>query len=414
VGNAFLPTFYQPALATIFSATMFDLTLKNRRKLWLKIHLYLGLFAGAVFVIIGLTGSILAFEYPLDEALNAEIMTVPVTEKLMPLDDIVAAGLKAVPVNAKALNIDFPKRTELAYALWFEQPSDNPDFQTRHQIFINPYTAKVTGQRLLIDFEHIWRDPFKDFVLRLHYTLALGEQGMTIVGFIGIGLFFSVLTGLIVWWPLGGHFKKALTIKRHASSERFNFDLHKTVGFYSAIVLLYLTASGVYLIFPDYGRNLVNVFSPVTDSPWNGYQSTVPQDKKTPIPLSKVVAITDARFPTGEYCWIAFPQQAQDAYVIGKRESTEVNQYRLQRWLWIDQYSGKILHSNESNTRTAGDIFEEWLFPLHTGEAFGVTGQLIILITGLIPLLLYVTGVIRWLQKRRAKKHSVGQLKPGK
>ncbi|OYV15525.1 MAG: hypothetical protein CG439_2562, partial [Methylococcaceae bacterium NSP1-2] len=27
-----------------------DFSLKTRRKLWLKVHLYLGLFAGAVFV----------------------------------------------------------------------------------------------------------------------------------------------------------------------------------------------------------------------------------------------------------------------------------------------------------------------------------------------------------------------------
>jgi uncharacterized iron-regulated membrane protein len=95
---------------------MLNLILKNRRKLWLKVHLYLGLFAGAVFVIIGLTGSIMAFEHPQDENLNAEIMTVPVTDKLMPLDDIVAAGLKAVPTNCTELNIDFPKRADLAYA----------------------------------------------------------------------------------------------------------------------------------------------------------------------------------------------------------------------------------------------------------------------------------------------------------
>ncbi|MDP3334200.1 MAG: PepSY-associated TM helix domain-containing protein, partial [Methylococcaceae bacterium] len=170
---------------------MLNLSLKNRRKLWLKVHLYLGLFAGAVFVIIGLTGSLLAFEYPLDEALNADLMTVSVYDNktIMPLDEIVAAGLKAVPANGTVLNIDFPRHEQLAYALWFEQASGNPDFPTRHQIFINPYTAKVTGQRLLIDFDHIWRNPFKDFILRLHYTLALGEQGMMIVGFIGIGLF---------------------------------------------------------------------------------------------------------------------------------------------------------------------------------------------------------------------------------
>ena len=385
---------------------MLNLTLKNRRKLWLKVHLYLGLFAGAVFVIIGLTGSLLAFEYPLDEALNADLMTVSAYDNktIMPLDDIVAAGLKAVPTNGTVLNIDFPRHEQLAYALWFEQPSGNPNFPTRHQIFINPYTAQVTGQRLLIDFDHIWRDPFKDFILRLHYTMCLGESGMTIVGFIGIGLLFSLLTGLIVWWPLGGQFKKALTIKRNASFTRFNFDLHKTMGFYGGFVLLYLVLSGVYLIFPDYGRGLVSVFSPVT--PWTNYHSVSPIADKIPINMAQVVAITDAYFPDGSYQYMVFPQNAQDVYVVGKRANDEVNQHHPYRQLWIDQYSGKIVHEQHSDTRSAGDIFEEWLYPLHTGEAFGFIGQLIILITGLLPLLLYITGVIRWLQKRKTAQNS--------
>jgi uncharacterized iron-regulated membrane protein len=380
------------------------MTLKNRRKLWLKVHLYLGLFAGAVFVIIGLTGSILAFEYPLDEALNAELMTVSADDhkKLMPLDDIVAAGLKAVPANGKVLNIDFPRHKNLAYALWFEQASSNPTFPTRHQIFINPYTATVTGQRLLIDFDHIWRDPFKDFILRLHYTMGLGENGMTLVGFIGIGLLFSVLTGLIVWWPLGGQFKKALTMKCNASAERFNFDLHKAVGFYSSFILLFAIASGVYLVFPDYGRGLVSVFSPVT--PWVNYQSIVPTGDKMPITMTQVTQITDTRFPDGCYQYIVFPQNEQDVYLVGKRASDEINQHHPYRQLWIDQYSGKIVHTQDASTRSAGDVFDEWLYPLHTGEAFGLTGQLIILTLGLIPLVLYVTGFIRWLQKRKANR----------
>jgi uncharacterized iron-regulated membrane protein len=195
-----------------------------------------------------------------------------------------------------------------------------------------------------------------------------------------------------------------LTIKSNASVERFNFDLHKIVGIYSAFILLFLTASGVYLVFPNYGRNLVNVFSPVTESPWFGYPSVIPKHEKRPILISQVLAVSNARYPDGEYIWIAFPQHPEDAYVVGKRESNEVNQHHPYRWLWIDQYSGKILHSKDSSTRTAGDIFEEWLFPLHTGEAFGLTGQIIILISGFLPLLLYVTGVIRWLQKRRAEQ----------
>jgi len=382
-----------------------DLPQKSRRKFWLKVHLYLGLFAGVVLVLMGLTGSLLAFGSTLDTWLNPALMRAPVSNEntIKPLDDIVSAGLKALPPDGKAINLDFPRHPGLAFQLWFEQPSPNANYLERHQVFINPFTGLVTGQRLLIDFERPWRDPLMDFILRFHYSLALGSMGMNIVGFIGLALLFSVLTGLILWWPSPGKLIKALKIKRNASYERLNFDLHKTCGFYTAIILVFLILSGVYLIFPDYGRALVNVFSPVA-GPWPMYQSTVPKENKKPISLAEVKAITDARFPDGEYRWIVFPQNDSDVYLVGKREINEVNLKIPYRSLWIDQYSGKILHVRENRTATAGDTFEQWLYPLHSGEAFGLTGQSIILITGLAPLMLYVTGSIRWLQKRRVKK----------
>ncbi len=386
---------------------MMQMSLKSRRKLWLKVHLYLGLFAGAIFVVIGFTGCLLAFEFPLDEWLNPRLMTVPASKEhssYLPLDTIVASGLKVLPSQGKVISLGFPRHSGLAFDLWFEQPSPQANYQERHQIFINPYTAEVTGQRLLIDFERIWRDPFKDFVLRLHYSLGLASTGMNIVGFIGIGLLFSVITGLVLWWPNPGKLKKSLAIKYPSSPERLNFDLHKVFGFYSSFVLLFLIASGVYLIFPEYGANLVGVFSPVS-SPWPEFQSvTLVSDKKT-INLEQVVAITDARFPEGDYRWIVFPDNEQGVYVVGKAEIGEVNQKSPYRRLWLDQYSGKIIDERESVSRRAGDIFVEWLYPLHTGEAFGFTGQMIILISGVIPTVLYVTGFIRWRQKRRAAKH---------
>jgi uncharacterized iron-regulated membrane protein len=383
-----------------------ELTRKSRRKLWLKLHLYLGLFAGAIFVIIGLTGSLLAFELPLDEWLNSKLMTVSVEtgrESYQPIDKIVASGIGALPSVGKAISLDFPRRDGLAFALWFEQPSPNASYLERHQIFINPYTAEVTGQRLLIDFERIWRDPFKDFILRLHYSLGLAKAGMNIVGFIGLGLLFSVLTGLILWWPTPGKFRNALTIKKNASVERLTFDLHKTFGFYSVIVLLFLILSGVYLIFPEYGRMLINVFSPVSQ-PWPVFLSVVPNHNKESIRFSQIMAITDTQFPDGEYRRIDFPQNEQDVYLVHKREIDDPNQKHSYRRLWIDQYSGKIVHVQDRNTQSVGDILVKWLYPLHTGEAVGVTGQVIILIAGLVPLSLYVTGVVRWRQKSQRNR----------
>jgi uncharacterized iron-regulated membrane protein len=387
-----------------------DLTLKPRRKLWLKVHLYLGLVVGAVFVLIGLTGSLLAFESALDERLNSTLMTVSSDREnkdYLPPDVLVASGLSALPANGNALSLAFPRHSGLAFELWFEQPSPNSDHSESHQIFINPYTGEVSGQRLKVDFARGWRGPLMDVVLRLHYSLAVGPTGMTIMGFIGLVLVFLLLTGLILWWPSPGKLKKALTIKSNASAERFNFDLHKTFGFYSSVVLLFLALSGVYMIFPEYGRGLVGVFSPVTE-PYPIYRSVVPTDDKTPISLAEVKAITDKRFPDGEYRYIGFPGDEKDVYIVGKREIDEVNRKSPYRRLWIDQYSGKIIHERERGTRTSGDILVEWLYPLHTGEAFGLAGQLIILISGLVPLILYATGVMRWRQKLKAQqKHKI-------
>jgi len=382
-----------------------ELTRKNRRKFWLKVHLYLGIVAGAIFVIIGLTGSLLAFELPLDEWLNSNLMIVSVEtghESYQPIDKIVASGIGALPIIGKAISLDFPRRDGLAFALWFEQPSPDASYLERHQIFINPYTAEVTGQRLLIDYERIWRDPFKDFILRLHYSLGLAKAGMNIVGFIGLGLLFSVLTGLILWWPTPGKFRNSLTIKKNASVERLTFDLHKTFGFYSAIVLLFLILSGVYLIFPEYGRGLISVFSPVSPA-WPNIKSVLQEHNQVPISFSRVLEITDMRYPDGEYRRIDFPQDKQGVYLVSKREFDEPNQKHSFRRLWIDQYSGEIIHIQDRTTRSAGDAFVDWLYPLHSGEALGLLGQLIILISGFVPLVLYLTGFIRWLQKRRAK-----------
>ncbi len=383
-----------------------DLTLKSRRKFWFQVHLYLGLFGGAIFVLIGLTGSLLAFDDSIDAWLNPDLLTVPIASgnaSFLPIDQIVASGVTAMPKQGKILDIGFPRRPGQPFDLWFEQPAPHTDYAERHQIFINPYTAEVTGQRLLIDFERPWRNPLMDFVLRLHYSLALGSAGMPIVGFFGMALLFLLLTGLIVWWPLSGKFSKALLIRRNTKSKRLNFDLHKTLGFYSAAVLLFLSLSGVYLIFPDYGMGLIRLFSPVSPD-WPDYQSRPPaSDQTKPLSLTGIIRICDARFPDGSYRRLFFPQHDKDVFLVSKSEPDEPNQKLPRRRLWLDQYSGKILHAEESKGRTAGDKLVEWLYPLHSGEAFGLTGQYIILVTGFIPLLLYVTGIIRWLQKRRAK-----------
>jgi uncharacterized iron-regulated membrane protein len=43
------------------------------RRLWLTLHLYLGLSFGIIFTVLGLTGSLLVFYIDLDEFLNPSL-----------------------------------------------------------------------------------------------------------------------------------------------------------------------------------------------------------------------------------------------------------------------------------------------------------------------------------------------------
>jgi uncharacterized iron-regulated membrane protein len=61
---------------------------------------------------------------------------------------------------------------------------------------------------------------------------------------------------------------------------------------------------------------------------------------------------------------------------------------------------------------TGGDVVLNWLHPLHNGEVFGLTGRIIVFISGLIPLLLFMTGYLRWRHKRRAKTFVHSRTRP--
>lgn len=377
------------------------------RKIWLNVHLSIGLIAGAVFVLIGLTGSILAFREEIDAWLNADLQTValPVegTATYRPLDEILAAAKAATPLDGKAIFVHFPKGAAGAFDLIYSKQTAHGHREI-HQIFVNPYTAEVAGQRLIASMESHFSEPFIMLIMHMHYTLLLGEPGETFVGFIGLFLFASLTTGLYLWWPRNGKWRQAFTIKRGASIERTILDLHKTTGLYACSVLVVILFSGTYLIFGPQVRALVALVSPVRQNMMPEELKSEPTAGRPPIGEGSAATIADRAFPDGALMSLQLPAGPDGVYVIGKHSQDEVNKTETKRLVAVDQHSGKILHIQDPKNFTAGEKFLEWQFPLHTGEAFGNVGRAFIMLMGFVPLTLYVTGVTRWLQKRRARR----------
>jgi uncharacterized iron-regulated membrane protein len=75
--------------------------------------------------------------------------------------------------------------------------------------------------------------------------------------------------------------------------------------------------------------------------------------------------------------------------------------------MFIDQYSGDVLATYDPHSDGWGDTAVNWLVPIHDGKAFGTAGRIVVMVLGLVPSVLFVTGFMRWNQKRRARRRSV-------
>jgi len=379
--------------------------LKRRRHYWLTVHIWLGLALGALLSIYGVTGSILVFHAEINELLNPTLLTVAVPKTATdykPLAELFQAGKRAMPETAVHTFSNYPRNSEAALRMSFTQPSAE-GISENWAVYVNPYTAEVTGKRLMSTSDSPFPRTFIGFVFTLHYALLLPKEISTvIVGVSGALLIISTLTGLIVWWPLTGKWRQAMGFKVGASAVRFNYDLHKTSGFYTALVMIPVLFSGVYMVLPESVVPVLELFSPVTYRYWFGSK---PQDKP-PITMAEAVAIADRRYPEGRPDWIYGISSPASTYTVCKDGVQAAGSFIHRRCVVIDQYSGAILDVDDPSDRsaTAGEVFTHWQWPLHSGQAFGWTGRILVFTTGLACPVLFVTGFIRWRQKQRARQ----------
>jgi uncharacterized iron-regulated membrane protein len=381
---------------------------KNIRKFWLSVHLMIALTVGFVFVILGLTGSCNVFYSELGEL---GLPALPSSSQSQPrsLDDIMQTVKAAHPQRTGGWNVILPGYQ--GDYIWVNYPKPE---ETKNELFapleilVDPYSGKIVS-------EYFWGRTLTSLVYELHADflsgklgVEIGKAGFKLVCVFGVFLFICCLSGLYLWWPRGGKFKNALTIKPHSSPQRFYFDLHKTTGFYSSALLLIIAFTGFAFnrnYNDDYIKPLIRCFSIVKKDHLKDpeFKSTV-MDLSPPISIAQAVAIAEQVFPGAELRGIGTPNGKEGVYMVAKRQAGEANRQRPRSKVWIDQYSGKVLAVQDPGKFTAGETFLNLMWPLHDGEVLGLPGRILWCIAGFAPLVLYITGIIRWLQKRDAGK----------
>src|SRR5581483_1975475 len=101
------------------------------RKVLFNLHLYGALIAGLFVVVIGVTGSIMAFEPELDRLTNPSLFRVEPQGEPLPASQLFQAASRAYP-NQKIAFMRMP-----------QSATDSAQFNIKgpKQVFLNPYTG---------------------------------------------------------------------------------------------------------------------------------------------------------------------------------------------------------------------------------------------------------------------------------
>lgn len=359
------------------------------RRFWLTIHRWLGLCAGLLVVLMGLTGSVLVFDHAIDEWLNPDLLLTGNEGPRIEADRARDAILAAAPRGHRLSWLSAPRTAQGVYR-GYTGPRGDGFWQS---VSVDPVTGEVLGSRRL-------GDNVTSTIYDLHFQLLIGARGETVVGFIGLAALLSLCTGLYLWWPRLRHLQPAFTIKRHATTPRRQFDLHRTTAIYSLPVIGAIVVTGIFMAWTAWLEPVVDRIAPLTDPDADVVVER--GDARERIGPSRAIANAREALPRAQWSGIGLPATDSDAYQVAFTESAHPRASAGRSYVWVHPWNGDVLAVRRWSELSAGDAFLDWQIPLHNGEAFGLAGRIVVFVAGLVPLLLFITGFRIWRLKRRA------------
>ena len=376
------------------------------RKYLLRIHRWSGIALALLLVIAGITGSLLAFHHEIDALLNPDLHRTEQRAARASLDDIankieakhpqLVVGYFLFADNpASSLHVIMNTR-EAAKSGQLDRDTPRPT-----EIFADPYSGQLLGERNWGEFGNT-RAHIMPMIYRLHMSLFLDKTGQWITGIVAAIWIVSVLIGIFLAVPRLKLMRKAFTVKWQASRARILFDLHRTIGLASGLILVVTAFTGLYMNLPSVVEPALAAIAPFTERPESLRPAGTELDQVWQIGWDE--AVTKAR-----------TVHAVDPIAgVGKIEARGYYQVRFMPpgdimdsgtiRVFIDGRNGDVLGKFDHRGGTIGDKIRIWQFPLHSGQGFGMPGRVLVCLIGLIPPLLAVTGIWLWLRRKRHRQ----------
>lgn len=393
------------------------------RPLLFWLHLAIGVAAGAVILVMSVTGALLAFQPQIIRFIDRDVRTVSVPAGQTPLSphELLARVAEARPdVHPSSVTVS-------------HEPSDAVSVVAdRTTLYVDPYSGHILGSPSTaapqvfrtIESWHRW----------LAAPGTWRQSGKSIADASNAVFLVLALTGLVLWWPRTAQwrqFRTVLWFRRSGTAKARDFNWHNVVGFWSAPVLIVLTATGVVMSYPAVNAWLFRVSGGPVASRAEGGRPAGPEGARPGGPDGA----DGRRRPGGQPAAVApVPEQIDALVARAALLSSQWDSVTL-RWsanaaapvsvsvagvsAWnamargtasIDPRSGEVTNWQPTGSSNLGQRVRQWVRFAHTGEVYGWPGQLAAALACVGGVVLVWTGLslaLRRLNAARARRTHV-------
>ena len=346
-------------------------------------HRWLALIVAVFLLVVAVSGGLLVLEGPVARARQPHV--VPAGAPL-PLDTLVRRA-RATAGGGDVAAMILGDSPDLAWGVILSSKSGRGPGGGAN-VMVNPYTGVILP-------DPPGPDPLVAFMRKvhlLHTQLLGGRVGNVIVVAVTFVALFLVISGIVVWWR-----DKVWRVSRSGSWKRTNFDLHHSLGIFSAVILLIITSTGLWV---RYGK-VDEWMRKLNTAPTPPIPSQPSAEPGTPVlSLDSIAAVARAAVPGAPIMNIQLPPGPKSPAMVQLKypeDHTPAGRSRV----FVDKYRGTVLLAMSTRTAQAGQHMIDIKRSLHTGDIYGVPTQILWMLGAFLLATQAVTGVLMWWNAKR-------------
>ena len=368
------------------------------KRIIFQLHWFLGITAGLVLALMGVTGASMSFEDEISEALSPRLYApgVPVGADLSP--DRIIARVQADHPGFYVSRLDWEMPRARSHSVRLTAIEGRGRLQGQ----VDRATGRWLGEAAAAGFFGLMDD--------LHRWLALPGEGngigRQITAFSAIALIFFALSGLYLRWPRQAlEWRSWLVLDLRKSGRNLWRALHVVIGTWVLAFYLLSALTGLWWSYDWYRQGVTYALTGKADA-----DETKRKKAKSEIaPRPPIDPAWKAfRRATGErYAWvrIARPAPAQPMKAISfDARSGDARHLRQTDRYSYDPQTAALKKRDLYDRRPLGVVITQSMFELHRGAFFGLPGRIVMLLTSLTMPLFTITGYLLYLSRRRRNR----------